>query len=104
VNFGGISATSQGIAINPITHSAAVVDADATGVPAQIHVLNQLDQSVTSIGLLARVHRLITTCNNGPEFIGTASVAWQPYTNSIISYNPGRPGSGASIRSPFPTR
>jgi len=95
VNFGGISATSQGIAINPITHSAAVVDADATGVPAQIHVLNQLDQSVTSIGLLAQCTALIPTCSNGPEFIGTATVAWQPYTNSIISYNPGRPGSGA---------
>jgi len=95
VNFGGISATSQGIAINPITHSAAVVDADATGVPPQIHVLNQLDQSVSSISLLAGCTALITTCNNGPEFIGTASVAWQPYTNSIISYNPGRPGSGA---------
>jgi DNA-binding beta-propeller fold protein YncE len=95
VNFGGISATSQGIAINPITHSAAVVDADATGQPPQIHVLNQLDQSVTSISLLAQCTALITTCNNGPEFIGTADVAWQPYTNSIISYNPGRPGSGA---------
>src|SRR5262249_41247753 len=74
VNFGGISATSQGISINPITHSAAVVDADATGVPPQIHILNQLDQSVTSISLLAGCTALITTCNNGPEFIGTASL------------------------------
>jgi DNA-binding beta-propeller fold protein YncE len=96
VNFGGISQTSQGIAINPITHSAAIVDADATGGnAAQIHVLNQLDQSVTSIGYAATCTAFTTNCPNGPEFIGTATVAWQPYTNSILSYNPGRPGSGA---------
>ena len=94
--FSGINATSQGIAINPITHSAAIVDADAVGgADAQIHVLNQLDQSVTSIGFTAQCTAFSTTCTNGPEFIGTASVAWQPYTNSILSFNPGRPGSGA---------
>jgi DNA-binding beta-propeller fold protein YncE len=97
LNFGGISQTTQGIAINPITHSAALVDSDATGLNApQIHVLNQLDQSVTSITLFATCTAFSTTCANGPELIGTASVAWQPYTNSIISYNPGRPGSGAT--------
>jgi DNA-binding beta-propeller fold protein YncE len=94
--FSGIPATSQGIAINPITHSAAIVDADAVGgADSQIHVLNQLDQSVTSIGFTAQCTAFSTTCTNGPEFIGTASVAWQPYTNSILSFNPGRPGSGA---------
>jgi DNA-binding beta-propeller fold protein YncE len=95
-NFGGISQTTQGIAINPITHSAALVDADATGQNPQINVLNQLDQSVTSIRLFATCTAYTPTCANGPEFIGTATVAWQPYTNSIISYNPGRPGSGST--------
>jgi DNA-binding beta-propeller fold protein YncE len=95
LNFGGVSPTTQGIAINPITHSAALVDADATGQTPQIHVLNQLDQSVTSITLFATCTAFTPTCANGPEFLGTAAVAWQPYTNSIISYNPGRPGSGA---------
>jgi DNA-binding beta-propeller fold protein YncE len=94
--FSGITATSQGIAINPITNSAAIVDADAVGgADAQIHILNQLDQSVTSIGFTSQCTAFSTTCTNGPEFIGTASVAWQPYTNSILSFNPGRPGSGA---------
>jgi DNA-binding beta-propeller fold protein YncE len=96
LNFGGISPTSQGIAINPITHSAAIVDADATSQNPQINILNQLDQSVTSIRLFATCTAFSPTCANGPEFIGTASVAWQPYTNSIISYNPGRPGSGST--------
>jgi DNA-binding beta-propeller fold protein YncE len=96
LNFGGISQTTQGIAINPITHSAALVDADATGQNPQINILNQLDQSVTSIRLFATCTAFSPTCANGPEFIGTASVAWQPYTNSIVSYNPGRPGSGST--------
>ncbi len=96
LNFGGLSQTSQGIAINPITHSAAIVDSDATGQNPQINILNQLDQSVTSIRLFATCTAFSTTCANGPEFIGTATVAWQPYTNSIVSYNPGRPGSGST--------
>src|SRR4029077_8160785 len=96
LNFGGISQTSQGISINPITHSAAIVDADATGQNPQINILNQLDQSVTSIRLFATCTAFSTTCANGPEFIGTATVAWQPYTNSIVSYNPARPGSGST--------
>ena len=96
LNFGGISQTTQGIAINPITHSAALVDSDATGQNPQINILNQLDQSVTSIRLFATCTAFSPTCANGPEFIGTATVAWQPYTNSIVSYNPGRPGSGST--------
>ena len=96
VNFGGIPATSQGIAVNPITHSAAIVDADAQGgASPEIHVLNQLDQSVTSISYFAECVASTVSCLNAPEQIGTASVAWQPYTNTIVSYNPGRPGTGA---------
>src|SRR5712692_9919872 len=47
VLFGGISNTTQGIAINPISHTAALADANATS--RQINLLNQLNQSVTSI-------------------------------------------------------
>jgi DNA-binding beta-propeller fold protein YncE len=98
LNFGGIPPTTQGIAINPITHSAALVNPNATGGQSntpQINVLNQLDQSVTSIILSATCTAFSPTCANGTESTGTASVAWQPYANSIISYNPGLLGSGA---------
>jgi hypothetical protein len=91
LNFGGLPVTSQGIAINPITHSAAIVDPNATGQSPQLNVLNQLDQSITSIRLFATCTAFTPTCANGPD-IGSARVAWQPYTNSIISYNPGSPG------------
>ena len=96
VIFGGISATSQGIAINPITHTAAIADTDATGAGSatqQLHILNQLDQSVTSISFAATCTAFSPSCSNSPELPGTADVAWQPYTNSIISYNPGKPGT-----------
>ncbi len=91
VAFGGLSNTTQGIAINPITHTAALADANATG--RQINLLNQLDQSFTSVSFQTNCTAFTIPCNSSGEFPGTARVAWQPYTNSIISYNPGVPGT-----------
>src|SRR5712692_6900083 len=87
--FGGVSSTTQGIAINPITHTAALADADATGSNGpQIDILNQLDQSVTSIFFHAACTAFTPSCTGSPELLHTANVAWQPYSNSIVSYNP----------------
>src|SRR5712664_2703125 len=91
VAFGGLSNTTQGIAINPITHTAALADANATG--RQINLLNQLDQSFTSVSFQTNCTAFTIPCNSSGEFRGTARVAWQLYTNSIISYNPGVPGT-----------
>ncbi len=88
--FGGLSPTTQGIAINPITNTAALADASSTS--AQINLLNQLDQSFSSISFSATCTAYTVGCVGGPELEGTATLAWQPYTNSIISYNPGIPG------------
>lgn len=90
--FGGLSQTTQGIAINPVTNTAALADANATGSNGpQINLINNLDQSVSSISFHATCTFYTTTlpCANSPELLGTADVAWQPYTNAIISYNPG---------------
>ena len=89
----GISQTAQGIAINPITRTAAIADANATGSNGpQIDLLNSLDQSVTSIifhsGCTFYTNTSTTTCSNAPELLGTSSVAFQPYANSLVSYNP----------------
>jgi DNA-binding beta-propeller fold protein YncE len=100
-NFGGLSATTQGIAINPITNTAALADSSATA--GQINLLNQLDQSFSSISFSPDCTAYVLTCPSGPELPGTADVAWQPYTNSIISYNPGiptRPVNQVSISDP----
>jgi Lactonase, 7-bladed beta-propeller len=88
--FGGLSQTTQGISINPITNTAALADANATGSNGpQINLLNALDQTVSSISFFATCTFYSTTCSNGPELLGTSSIAWQPYSNAIVSYNPG---------------
>ena len=89
VIFPGISATTQGIAINPITQTAALADANATGQNGpQIDLLNQLDQSVSSISYFATCTAFTINCAGSPELLHTADVAWQPYTNLLVSYNP----------------
>jgi DNA-binding beta-propeller fold protein YncE len=91
VLFAGISNTTQGIAINSISQTAALADANA--VNNQINLLNQLNQSVTSISFQTNCTAFTVPCTSSGEFPGTARLAWQPYTNSIISYNPGVPGT-----------
>ncbi|HVO57748.1 MAG TPA: hypothetical protein VMT51_08650 [Dongiaceae bacterium] len=92
-----LSQTVQGIAINPVTRTAALADANATGSNApQIDFLNSLDQSVTSIAFHqgdadqggAGCTVYTKTCTGAPELLGTSSVAFQPYSNLLVSYNP----------------
>jgi len=89
--FSGLSSTTQGIAINPIAHSAALADANAVG--GQVNLLNQVDQSTGSISFRTGCTAFTVPCNSSGEFPGTARLAWQPFTNSIVSYNPGVPGT-----------
>jgi hypothetical protein len=93
-----ISQTVQGIAINPITRTAAIADANATGINGpQIDLLDSLDQSISSITFRSGNGNtsgpqgctiFTTTCANAPELLGTSSVSFQPYSNSLVSYNP----------------
>jgi DNA-binding beta-propeller fold protein YncE len=85
--FSGISTSAQGIAINPITRTA--VFADPGQGAASISLLNQLDQSVSNMTFSDDCTFFYTGCPSNTEPLGTTSVAWQPYTNSIVSYNPG---------------
>jgi DNA-binding beta-propeller fold protein YncE len=92
LTFGGLSSTTQGIAINPVTNTAALADANATGATTgpQINLINNLDQTISSISFFATCTFYTTTlpCANSPELLGTAAIAWQPYSNAIVSYNP----------------
>jgi DNA-binding beta-propeller fold protein YncE len=84
-----VSSTAQGIAINPITRVAALADANATGNNGpQIDLLNSLDQVVTSITFHADCTFYSLNCSGSPELLSTSSVAWQPYSNALVSYNP----------------
>jgi YVTN family beta-propeller protein len=89
LNFGGISATARGIALNPVTRTAAIAD-PGQGAPP-VRVLNQLDQSVSNLSFSDNCTVFYTACPSTAEPPGTTAVAWQPYTNSIVSYNPGTP-------------
>jgi DNA-binding beta-propeller fold protein YncE len=81
--------TAQGVAINSVTHTAAVADANAIGTNgSQIWLLNSLDQSVTSFGFSATCTAFTVPCASAAEFLATTGVAWQPYTNELVSYNP----------------
>jgi DNA-binding beta-propeller fold protein YncE len=84
-----VSSTAQGVAINPITQVAALADANATGQNgAQIDLLDGIDQSVSSIVFHATCTAYTISCSNAPELLSTAAVAWQPYSNALVSYNP----------------
>lgn len=91
LTYGGVSQTTQGIAINPISRTAALADANSTGTAGpQLYVVNSLDQTVSTIGFqLGCTFYYNAGCQGGPELLGTADVAWQPYSNEIVSYNPG---------------
>jgi len=85
-----LSNTTQGISINPITQTAALADANALGTSggAQIDLLDSLDQSVSSIIFTANCTAFTEPCNTAPELLATTEVAWQPYDNLLVSYNP----------------
>jgi DNA-binding beta-propeller fold protein YncE len=84
-----VSSSLQGVAINPVTRTAAMADPNADGVTGpQIELINSLDQSVTSITLNAGCVVGTTSCN-APE-LGATNVAFQPYSNVLVAFNPVR--------------
>jgi DNA-binding beta-propeller fold protein YncE len=88
-----VSSSLQGIAINPITRTAAAADPNADGVTGpQIELINSLDESVSSItlnaGCVVMAPPYNTNCS-APE-LGATNVAFQPYSNVLVSFNPVR--------------
>jgi DNA-binding beta-propeller fold protein YncE len=91
ITVAGISQTTQGVAVNPITGLVAAADANATGQNGpQINLLNWLDQNTSSITFRANCTVSTTTCSGAPELLGTTAVAFQPFSNSLVSYNSGQ--------------
>ena len=79
-----LTPTVQGIAINPITRSIVLADPNAD--QAQIGFINSLDQTVSSMTLFAGTTG-VPTAGLPPES-GGADVAFQPFTNTAVSFNP----------------
>jgi len=80
-----VSQTQQGIAVNPITRSAVLADPNSNS--AQVTFLNTLDQSLNSVSLLQDVVLGGSTAGAAGE-IGDTSVAYQPYSNTAVVFNP----------------
>jgi DNA-binding beta-propeller fold protein YncE len=78
-----VSASQQGIAINPITRTAMIADPNATS--AQVDFINTLDQSVSAVSLSQG--SISTAAGTGPEIRDT-NVAFQPFSNTGVLFNP----------------
>jgi hypothetical protein len=81
------SANVSGAAINPVTRTFAY--ADFASYVAQIGFISTLDQSLTSLSLSAgSCNGCTPTPAGGPEN-GFRSVAWDPFTDVLVAYDPG---------------
>ncbi len=78
-----ISPSIVGVAINPVTRQAVLADANATS--SQITFLNPQSESVTSMTLFSGATGQVTT--GSPE-LGAETVAFQPFSNTAVSFNP----------------
>jgi len=72
-----------GIAINPITRSAALADPNATS--SQVSFIDPKSQSVTAMSLFSEE---TGPASIGVPELGAAEVAFQPFTNTAVSFNP----------------
>jgi len=77
-----ISASIVGIAFNPITRNAVLADPNATF--SQLTFIDPKSQTVSSMSLFSEETGPATT--GAPE-IGAAEVAFQPFTNTAVSFN-----------------
>jgi DNA-binding beta-propeller fold protein YncE len=79
-----LTPTIQGIAINPITRTAVLADPNASA--SQITFINSLDQSFQFISLFSEATGAVGS--GVPPESGVADVAFQPFTNTAVAFNP----------------
>jgi DNA-binding beta-propeller fold protein YncE len=78
-----ISPSITGIAFNPVTRQAVLADPNATS--SQITFIDPQSESVSSMSLFAEETGQVST--GSPE-LGAADVAFQPFSNTVVSFNP----------------
>lgn len=78
-----ISPSTAGIAFNPITRTAVLADENVTF--AQHSFLDPHSQSVTSMTVFAGA---VGQVSSGSPELGATNVAFQPFTNTAVSFNP----------------
>ncbi len=78
-----VSPSIMGIAISPVTRRAVLADPNATF--SQIIFIDPQSQSVSSMSLFSEETGQVST--GSPE-LGAADVAFQPFSNTAVSFNP----------------
>ncbi|HEV1994743.1 MAG TPA: hypothetical protein VGR03_10460 [Candidatus Acidoferrum sp.] len=76
-----VSPSTLGIAINPITRRAILVDPNATS--SQINFIDPISQAVSFMTVFVGATGTMT----GTPELGAATVAFQPFTNTALSFN-----------------
>jgi DNA-binding beta-propeller fold protein YncE len=76
-----VSPSTLGIAINPITRRAILVDPNAPS--SQINFIDPISQNVNFMTVFVGA----TGTSTGSPELGAATVAFQPFTNTALSFN-----------------
>lgn len=82
------TSTATGGAINPVTRDFAFADPNATTSAPQIAFIHQLDQTVTSLFLTRGSCNGCTPSPAGAPETGLQNVAWDPFVDVLVAYNP----------------
>lgn len=82
------SATVVGGAINPITRTFAFADPNASTAAPQIGFIRGLDQTVSSLILTVGSCNGCSPSPSGAPEVGVRFVAWDPFTNVLVAFNP----------------
>lgn len=82
------TATAVGGAINPITGMFAFADPSASTSAPQVGFISALDQTVSSLYLSVGSCNGCTPNPSGAPEVGVRYVAWDPYMDLVIAYNP----------------
>jgi hypothetical protein len=89
--------TATGAAINPVTRTFGYADYNPSS--SQINFIGTLDQNLSSVSLSVGSCNTCTPTQTAPEN-GFRSVAWDPFTNVLIAYNPQDPFDEVSLINP----
>jgi len=92
------TSTAVGGAINPVTRSFAYADPNSSS--AQLSFIQTLDQSVLTATLQVNACNTCPTTNPTAPETGFRFVAFDPYTNVLIAFNPKDPHDEISFVNP----
>ena len=95
-----VSSTATGGAINPVTRTFAFADPSASTSSPQIGFISSLDQSVSSLFLTRGSCNTCTPIPSGAPEVGLRSVAWDPFADVLIAYNPANSYNEISLVNP----